>query len=62
MTALRALTAAPAEIIGAEERIGSIAVGKDADVQLYRKGDDPLGLMSEPALVAINGQFIRREV
>ena len=62
MTALRALTIAPAEILGAEESVGSLAVGKDADVQLYRSGDDPLGLMSEPVLVAINGQFIRREV
>ena len=62
MTALRALTIASAEILGAEESVGSLAVGKDADVQLYRSGDDPLGLMSEPVLVAINGQFIRREV
>ena len=61
MTALRALTTAPAEILGAEN-IGSLTEGKDADIQLYRKGDDPLSLMSEPVLVMINGEAIRREV
>ena len=62
MEALRALTIAPAEILGTEESVGSLAVGKDADIQLYRRGDDPLGLMSEPVLVMINGNIIRREV
>lgn len=61
MTALRALTTAPAEILGVEN-IGSLTEGKDADLQLYRKGDDPLSLMSEPVLVMINGETIRREV
>lgn len=62
MEALRALTIAPAEILGAEESVGSLTAGKDADIQLYRRGDDPLGLMSEPVLVMINGEIIRREV
>ena len=60
-TALKALTSAPAEILGAEENIGSLAPEKDADIQLYRKGDDPLGLMTEPQLVMINGIIVRRE-
>ena len=60
-TALRALTTAPAEILGAEENIGSLAPEKDADIQLYKKGEDPLGLMSEPRLVMINGVIVRRE-
>ena len=61
MTALRSLTVDPAEILGADENIGSLAEGKDADIQLYRKGEDPLGLMTEPVLVIINGNIIRRE-
>ena len=60
-TALRALTISPAEILGIDNSAGSITAGKDADLQLYRKGDDPLGLMSEPTLVMINGTIIRKE-
>lgn len=59
--ALRALTISPAEILGIDGSTGSIKAGKDADLQLYRKGDDPLGLMSEPTLVMINGTMIRKE-
>ena len=59
--ALRALTISPAEILGIDERVGSLAEGKDADLQLYRKGDDPLGLMCEPVLVMIDGKAVRRE-
>ena len=61
MTALRSLTISPAEILGTAENIGSLTPGKDADIQLYRKGDDPLGLMSEPVLVMINGNIVRQE-
>lgn len=61
-TALKALTITAAEILGADESIGSITVGKDADIQLYRKGENPLDLMSEPVLVMINGEKIRGEV
>lgn len=59
--ALRALTSAPAEILGIDENTGSLAAGMDADIQLYRRGDDPLGLMSEPALVMISGETVRME-
>jgi imidazolonepropionase-like amidohydrolase len=34
-TALRALTLTPAELLGVEDRVGSLEVGKDADVAIY---------------------------
>ena len=60
-TALKALTIAPAEILGTDEETGSLAEDKDADLQIYKKGEDPLGLMTEPQLVMISGKIIRRE-
>jgi len=60
-SALRALTIAPAQILGIDERVGSLEPGKDADLQLYPAGCDPLDLMSEPLLVMIDGQIVRRE-
>ena len=60
-TALKCVTSAPAEILGIDDSVGSLAAGKDADIQLYKKGDDPLALMSEPILVMIDGKIIRRE-
>ncbi len=60
--AVKTLTIAPAEILGIDETTGSLTEGKDADIQLYRKGDNPLDLMSEPVLVMINGEICRREV
>lgn len=59
--ALKTLTINPAEILGIEETTGSLAVGKDADLQLYKKGENPLDLMSEPQLVMINGEICRKE-
>ena len=60
--ALRALTSAPAAILGIDDTTGSLTAGKDADLQLYRKGDDPLDLMTEPALVMISGEVCRKEL
>lgn len=60
--ALKMLTINPAEILGIDEETGSLTVGKDADIQLYRKGENPLDLMTEPALVVISGDICRREV
>ena len=59
--ALRSLTIEAAEILGVDDVTGSLAAGKNADIQLYRKGDSPLELMSEPALVMIDGEIIKRE-
>lgn len=59
--ALKTITINPAEILGIDETTGSISVGKDADIQLYRKGENPLDLMSEPRLVMISGDICRME-
>ncbi len=59
--ALRSLTIDSAEILGVDDVTGSLTAGKDADIQLYRKGESPLDLMSEPVLVMIDGDIIRKE-
>ncbi|MDE6500769.1 MAG: amidohydrolase [Ruminococcus sp.] len=59
--AIKALTTTPAEILGISDRVGSIAEGMDADLQIYRKGQNPLDLMSEPFFVMIDGKTVRRE-
>jgi len=55
--ALEAITIKAAEISGISDKIGSITVGKDADLQLY--SDNPLDLLSEPEMVMINGEIIK---
>lgn len=57
--ALKSITINPAIIIGAENSIGSLKNGLDADLQLYRKNVNPLDLLSEPQLVMINGKIIK---
>lgn len=57
--ALRAITLAPAEIFGVGERLGSIEVGKDADIVIWP--DDPLELSSYPEQVIIRGTSVPME-
>lgn len=59
--ALRALTINAAEILGIADITGSVETGKHADLQLYPKGDAPLELLSEPSLVIISGNVIRKD-
>lgn len=56
--ALRAITCEAAEILGIGDVTGTLTAGKDADIQLYRKGENPLDLMSEPVMVLINGKTV----
>ncbi len=58
--ALYAITAGAAEILGVENRVGSIAVGMDADLQLYH--GDPLDLLCDPWLVMINGRRVAADL
>ena len=53
--ALKAITIYPAKICNLDSRVGSIEVGKDADLVLFR--DDPLSLGSRPQLVIVNGKI-----
>jgi imidazolonepropionase-like amidohydrolase len=52
-TALRALTINPARIAGIDDRLGSIEVGKDADLVLW--SGDPLDVLSRVEIALIEG-------
>ena len=54
--ALRAITIEPARICGIDNRVGSLAVGKDADLVVFRQ--DPLSLAAKPEKVFVSGQEI----
>ena len=58
VTALRAVTINPARIIGVDSRIGSLSVGKDADVVIW--SGDPLDVMSRAERAFIDGREIYR--
>jgi imidazolonepropionase-like amidohydrolase len=55
-TALRSVTINPAEMLGLDHRIGSLEVGKDADVVLW--GGDPLEIMSRARTVFVEGRRV----
>ena len=54
--ALKALTIAPAEILGLDHRIGSLEPGKDADFVLFDR--DPLDFYAQVRAVAIDGNWV----
>ncbi|MFY9344239.1 MAG: amidohydrolase family protein [Planctomycetota bacterium] len=56
--ALQALTVAPARQIGLADRVGSLAIGKDADFQVT--AGDPLDPRFAPRAVYIEGQLVHR--
>jgi imidazolonepropionase-like amidohydrolase len=56
--ALRAITINPAEILGVDDRIGSLAVGKDADMVVFN--GDPLAVDTEIETVFIEGERVNR--
>lgn len=58
--ALRALTLEPAEMLGLSDRVGSIDVGKDANL-LFFEGD-PLEPSSKLKAVMLEGRFVHGEV
>ena len=51
--AIKAITINAAEIIGVEDRIGSLEVGKDADIVIF--SGHPFDYQTIPELVMING-------
>jgi len=53
---LKSITCNPAEIIGLSDTIGDIAIGMDADIQLY--DGNPLDITIEPSLVMIDNKII----
>lgn len=52
--ALYSITMGASKILGTDERMGSIAKGMDADLQLYK--NDPLDIREDPWLVMIDGK------
>lgn len=57
--ALRAITADAAKICGVDHRLGSLAVGKDADLVLY--DGDPLEITSSVRATLIDGRVVWRK-
>lgn len=55
-TAMAALTIVPARQMGLEDRIGSIEVGKDADLLMF--GSDPLDYRSYVETAIVNGRVV----
>jgi imidazolonepropionase-like amidohydrolase len=55
-TALRSITSNPAEIMGLDDQVGSIAPGLDADLVIW--SGDPLDVMSRATRVFIGGQEV----
>jgi imidazolonepropionase-like amidohydrolase len=53
--ALKAVTLYPAEILGIADRVGSIDVGKDADLVVYNHY--PLSVYAIPEMVFIDGKL-----
>ena len=54
--ALRAVTVNPAKVMGVADRVGSLAVGKDADLVLW--SGDPLDVMQRALTVYIGGREV----
>lgn len=55
-TALRSITINPAKVLGLADRMGSLEVGKDADVVLW--SGDPLDVMQRALTVWIGGRAV----
>ncbi len=56
MTALEAITIAPAEIAGISERVGSIESGKDADLSVM--DGEFYDVLTKPKLVLVDGKRV----
>ena len=54
--ALRAITINPAKICGLDHRLGSLEVGKDADLVLFDQ--DPLTIAAKPKMVIAGGKLV----
>lgn len=57
--AWKSITINPAEIAGIADRVGSLVVGKDADIAIF-KGDPLLDIDYETVMTIINGKIVYR--
>ena len=55
-TANNAITINPAKICGLDHRLGSLEVGKDADLVLFDQ--DPLTIAAKPKMVIAGGKLV----
>jgi imidazolonepropionase-like amidohydrolase len=60
-TALRAITLTPAELLGVERRVGSLEVGKDADVALF-EGHPFFDVQARCLLTLVQGQAVHERL
>jgi imidazolonepropionase-like amidohydrolase len=58
--ALEAITINAAEIIGVEDRVGSLEAGKDADIVIFN--GHPFEYLTVPELVMVNGKIYKDEL
>ncbi|HIU33295.1 MAG TPA: amidohydrolase [Candidatus Pullichristensenella excrementigallinarum] len=58
--ALKAITINAAQVIGLEDRVGSLEPGKDADVVLF--DGHPLDTRTHASLVVVNGEIVHERV
>lgn len=55
--AMRAVTINPATICGIDNRVGSLEIGKDADMVIF--SGDPLDILNYPKAVIVNGMLVK---
>jgi len=58
--ALKAITINPAEILKIDNKVGSIKVGKDADLAIW--DNHPFNIQSRAIMTVINGKVIKNEI
>jgi len=59
MEALKAITIYAARAAGIDDRVGSLEVGKDADIVIF--STHPLDIKTKPDMVLINGQVVYKK-
>lgn len=57
--AWKAITINPAKVAGIEKRVGSLEVGKDADISIF-EGDPLRDIASKAKYVLVNGEIVHR--
>lgn len=57
--ALKSITITPARILGLDDHVGSLTVGKDADIVLWN--GDPLTIEAEVVATIINGEVVYKK-
>jgi imidazolonepropionase-like amidohydrolase len=57
--ALKAITIYPAQIIGVSKRVGSIEIGKDADIAIF--DGNPMEVLTNTLFTIIDGNIIYRK-